>query len=108
MSRDRWLPVLASALVDAASLQCTQQALGTHTQQAQTPLRQRHQEELQRRRSLWCLYLLRTPIFESLTLPAAGAVDRSLGRVPLVGGFVNYAFAALCYVQSHHFMLNRD
>jgi hypothetical protein len=101
--KDRWLPVLASALVDAASLRCTQQALG-----AATPLRQCHQEELQRRRSLWCLYLLRTPIFESLTLPVAGAVDRSLGRVPLAGGLVNYAFAALCYIQSHHFMTNRD
>lgn len=100
---DRWLPVLASALVDAASLRCTQQALG-----AATPLRLCHQEELQRRRSLWCLYLLRTPIFEGLTLPVAGAVDRGLGRVPLAGGFVNYAFAALCYVQRHHFMTNRD
>lgn len=99
----RWLPVLASAMVDAASLQCTQGALGTST-----PLRQRHQEELQRRRSLWCLYLLRTPIFEGLTLPVAGAVDRSLGRVPLAGGVVNYAFRALCYVQRHHFMTNRD
>jgi len=91
-----WLPLLLPGLMDAVSHQCTMSAIDRSA-----TLKQSYQDELQRRKNLWLLYLLRTPVFEGLTQPVAGAVDRSLGRVPLVGGLANYGFQALLYVQRH-------
>jgi hypothetical protein len=91
-----WLPLLLPGLMDAVSHQCTMSAIDRNA-----TLKRSYQDELQRRKNLWLLYLLRTPVFEGLTQPVAGALDRSLGRVPLVGGLANYGFQALLYVQRH-------
>lgn len=91
-----WLPLLLPGLMDAVSHQCTMSAIDRNA-----TLKRSYQDELQRRKNLWLLYLLRTPVFEGLTQPVAGALDRSLGRVPLVGGLTNYGFQALLYVQRH-------
>lgn len=91
-----WLPLLLPGLIDAVSHQCIMSAIDRNA-----TLKQSYHDELQRRKNLWLLYLLRTPVFESLTQPFAGALDRSVGRVPLVGGLANYGFQALLYVQRH-------
>ncbi len=91
-----WLPLLLPGLMDAVSHQCTMSAIDRNA-----ILKESYHDELQRRKNLWLLYLLRTPVFEGLTQPVAGALDRSVGRVPLVGGLANYGFQALLYVQRH-------
>ncbi|CAN0247257.1 unnamed protein product [Phaeothamnion confervicola] len=59
--------------------------------------------ELRRRKALWMLYLLRSPVFEVLASPAARATAAVFEGVPLLGGLANYALEMLLYVQRHHF-----
>ena len=60
-------------------------------------------EELRRRKALWVLYLLRSPLFKLLTEPTAKAAAGAAGRVPLLGGAARYALQLLLHVQRHHF-----
>lgn len=97
--RRAWWPLLASAVVDYGSHACTQRGLGEGLARLD-PLQQ---QELQRRRALWLLYLLRSPLFQILTEPAANGIGRSLSRVSLVGGLSSYGLMMLKYIQAHYF-----
>lgn len=50
-------------------------------------------------------YLLRDPLYTSLTGPVAGRVLETLGRIPLLGMLFRYALAMLQYIQRHHFYI---
>ncbi|TFJ88563.1 hypothetical protein NSK_000137 [Nannochloropsis salina CCMP1776] len=91
-----WLLVLLPALMDLVSYQCTTGALN-----GDNALKQSCEDELRRRKNLWFLYLLRTPVFEGLTHPVTRAVDGNLVRLPLVGGLASYGYQALVYIQRH-------
>lgn len=91
------LLVLLPALMDLVSYQCTTGALNG----GDNALKQSCEDELRRRKNLWLLYLLRTPVFEGLTHPVTRAVDGSLVRLPLVGGLASYGYQALIYIQRH-------
>ena len=64
-------------------------------------------DELRRRKARWMLHLLRAPVWEALTGPAAAGIAAVLGRtVPLAGGPLGrYLLDVLEYWRSHHFML---
>lgn len=103
--RRAWWPFLVSVFVDAVSHQCTQQGLGkdSTTPTALDPLQV---QELQRRRALWLLYMLRSPIFQIITDPAASSVERTLSRIPLIRGLASYGLVILRYIHSHYFYIS--
>ena len=59
--------------------------------------------EFNRRRSMWLYYLLRDPLFDSITRPAFASVASVLSYVPLVGGLADYAMFSLEYYQKKYF-----
>ena len=59
--------------------------------------------EFSRRRSMWLYYLLRDPLFDSLTRPSFAKVAGVLSYIPLVGGLAEYAMFSLEYYQKKHF-----
>mmetsp|Transcript_29499 Transcript_29499/g.94728 ORF Transcript_29499/g.94728 Transcript_29499/m.94728 type:complete len:428 (-) Transcript_29499:146-1429(-) len=63
----------------------------------------RQEEELRRRKMLWLLYLLRSPLFQVLLEPASKRVDGVFQRVPGLRGLSSYALQMLHHVQQHHF-----
>ena len=57
--------------------------------------------ELQRRRTLWAFYLLRSPLFYSVTKPAADGAVTVASYVPLLGSLAAYGASVLQYIQEH-------
>jgi hypothetical protein len=64
------------------------------------------EEELYRRKMRLTLYLLRAPIWDSLTRPGMMHVGSIVKNVPLVGmPMVQYCFDMLEYCKKWHFMM---
>jgi hypothetical protein len=59
--------------------------------------------ELTRRKRMWALYLLRSPLFERCTVPAAERVAAGAGYVPLLGWVAQFAVGMLGYYNKVHF-----
>lgn len=64
-------------------------------------------EELRRRKLRWMLYLLRAPIWATITEPSVDVLSRTLGIVvPFLGPWAaEYVTSILMYIQRHHFLL---
>ena len=97
-----WWPFLLSALIAALNHTCTQRGIGRDLSR----LDHLQQQELQRRRMLWFLYLLRSPIFQLLTEPVASSAHQGLSHVPLVGGLSSYGLQMLRYIHTHYFYIS--
>ena len=61
------------------------------------------EEELSRRKRMWALYLLRSPVFQRGTMPAAERVAGAAGYVPVLGWVVQFAVGMLGYYNRVHF-----
>jgi hypothetical protein len=59
--------------------------------------------EFSRRRSMLLYYLLRDPLFDSLTRPTFASVAGVMSYIPLVGSLADYAMFSLEYYQKKHF-----
>mmetsp|Transcript_1108 Transcript_1108/g.1812 ORF Transcript_1108/g.1812 Transcript_1108/m.1812 type:complete len:406 (+) Transcript_1108:1879-3096(+) len=107
-----WSPFLVSLLLEAFSLRCTcvatsgadvSMASGVSTEEllsravkkffttASTagPREKRTSDEIDRRKMLFALYLMRTPVFDKVTLPAVEKFAGGLGGLPGVGATLN-------------------
>jgi hypothetical protein len=60
-------------------------------------------EELRRRRMLWAFYLLRSPLFQTVTAPSADVVISVGSWVPLMGTLLRYSKDILASLNAHHF-----
>ena len=80
--RKSWRPVLVSASLDVTMFLCLSAAAGQDEQRFSV----REQMELKRRRASMVYYLMRSPVFERLTLPALKGGGFFLKPVPLIGG----------------------
>lgn len=66
-------------------------------------LNEQENAEIQRRRLLLLMYLLRSPAFHVVTNPAAGLLVGSAGWIPLLGSLLRYGRDILVYLNAHHF-----
>ncbi len=97
---DSGLAALALRLVWWASSAAVGPAPGAGTGRCLTP---EEEDELSRRKRMWALYLLRSPVFQRATLPAANSVAAAAGYVPLMGWVVQFAVGMLGYYNRVHF-----
>lgn len=112
-----WRPWVASLGMDAVAYACTARAgggkmalllpIGSGRDSSGVPvlpfLTKEQVAELQRRKVLWFLYLMRSPAFELLAEPVTRGAAGMFEGVPLLGGLAGYALNMLLYVQRHHF-----
>jgi len=98
--RSPWFPFLLSLLLDIAAHKCTKMGHDF------TKLDNLQKMEVERRRRLWVLYLLRSPLFQLLTSPMVGGVERRLRSLPLLGGMSSYALQMLKYIHQHYFYIS--
>lgn len=94
-----WAPFLASLVIDFIGHKCTMQGVDERS------LNWVQRQELGRRKLLWFLYLLRSPLFDASTLRAATSLKDSVSRIPLLRSILAYALSMLVYVQRHHFYI---
>lgn len=59
--------------------------------------------EVHRRKLLLLLYLMRKPVYSSLTSPVADRVTSSLAWLPLIGPALAYGRDVMAYTARHHF-----
>lgn len=94
-----WAPFLASLVIDVIGHKCTMRGVDERS------LNWVQRQELGRRKLLWFLYFLRSPLFEMSTLRAATSFQDSVSKIPLLRNIVAYALSMLVYVQRHHFYI---
>ena len=95
LARRRWGPKSWKALAvsitfDAAAFSCLNGASGG-IKQGEPNFSSGEKAEMVRRRAFLLYYLLRSPVFDNLTLPTARMVGRGVGWVPLLGSLYGKA-----------------
>ena len=85
--RKSWRPLLVSASMDALSFAC----LGAAAGQNEREFSPNERVEMARRRAFLLYYLMRSPVFDKLTLSVLDGVGMALRPVPLVGGLYGKA-----------------
>jgi hypothetical protein len=111
-AKSSWRPLVVSLSLDLLAMRCSAAACppGAEAQQQQLPPAEvlaraarkllvggaqpaaqqgdRDADELKRRRGLVALYLMRSPVYELITLPAVQRVAKGLGHLPAVGASI--------------------
>ena len=95
LARRRWGPkswkaLAVSVTFDAAAFSCLNGASGG-IKQGEPNFSSGEKAEMVRRRAFLLYYLLRSPVFDNLTLPTARMVGRGVGWVPLLGSLYGKA-----------------
>jgi len=95
LARRRWGPKSWKALAvsitfDAAAFSCLNGASGG-IKRGEPNFSSGEKAEMVRRRAFLLYYLLRSPVFDNLTLPTARMVGRGVGWVPLLGSLYGKA-----------------
>jgi hypothetical protein len=85
-----WRALMVSATFDAASFSCLNGASGG-IKRREPNFSSGEKAEMARRRAFLTYYLLRSPVFDTLTLPTARLVGRGVGWVPLLGSLYGKA-----------------
>ncbi|KDO34786.1 hypothetical protein SPRG_00847 [Saprolegnia parasitica CBS 223.65] len=96
-SEQSWVPFLASFSTEVLGLLCSSAEAPTKATPAVT-------EEFRRRKMCLFLYLLRNPLFSSVTNPLADSVANATQPVPVLGRLIQFAIDnGLLYYQRRHF-----
>ena len=95
--RKSWRPLLVSASLDATMFACLSAAGGAD----EALLSPGEKHELHRRRASMAYYLMRSPVFETVTAPALRGAGRVMRPVPLLGGLYGKAVAIAEDVNDH-------
>lgn len=98
-----WTPVIASLLVELSGLAMSAAAVNRVTQK-QAASAEKAKQEVAARKMALLLYLLRDPVFATVTKPVSGKAADVLDHVPVVGKLFRFGTTAvLDYYHQFHF-----